>query len=201
MSNNSEPTPPNNNRIPADMDATILPGASGVSNSKLPSKAPADIDATILPGARGHDSDATIIPGPRGAPSGAGQQAAPDQSFVPRLERIGDCKVEKRLGVGGFGEVWLATQESDLLKRRVAIKLLKAGMDSASVLERFELERKVLSTLNHPSISRLYGGGVTEDGRSYFIMEFVEGLTLGYFDFGLPLKDGSILSEPASLNE
>ena len=179
MSNDSEPTPPDNNRIPADMDATILPGASGVSNSKLPSKAPADIDATILPGARGHDSDATIIPGARDAPSDAGQQAAPVQSFAPRLERIGDCKVEKRLGVGGFGEVWLATQESDLLKRRVAIKLLKAGMDSASVLERFELERKVLSTLNHPSISRLYGGGVTEDGRSYFIMEFVEGLTLG----------------------
>ena len=179
MSNDSEPTPPDNNRIPADMDATILPGASGASNSNPPSKVPADIDATILPGARGHDSDATIIPGARGAPSGAGQQAAPNQSFAPRLERIGDCKVEKRLGVGGFGEVWLATQESDLLKRRVAIKLLKAGMDSTSVLERFELERKVLSTLNHPSISRLYGGGVTEDGRSYFIMEFVEGLTLG----------------------
>ena len=179
MSNDSEPTPPDNNRIPAEMDATILPGASGASNSNLPSKVPADIDATILPGARGHDSDATIIPGARGAPSGAGQQAAPNQSFAPRLERIGDCKVEKRLGVGGFGEVWLATQESDLLKRRVAIKLLKAGMDSTSVLERFELERKVLSTLNHPSISRLYGGGVTEDGRSYFIMEFVEGLTLG----------------------
>ena len=164
MPNESDTTPPDNNRLPADMDATILPGA-------------------------------------RGAPSGAGQQAALDQSFAPRLERIGDCKVEKRLGVGGFGEVWLATQESDLLKRRVAIKLLKAGMDSTSVLERFELERKVLSTLNHPSISRLYGGGVTEDGRSYFIMEFVEGLTLGYFDFGLPLKDGSIPSEPASLNE
>jgi len=175
MPNESDTNPPDNNRIPADMDATILPGASGASNSNLPSKPPADMDATILPGARGHDSDATIIPGARGA----GQQAAPDQSFAPRLERIGDCKVEKRLGVGGFGEVWLATQESDLLKRRVAIKLLKAGMDSTSVLERFELERKVLSTMNHPSISRLYGGGVTEDGRSYFIMEFVEGLTLG----------------------
>ena len=179
MPNDSDTTPPDKDSVPADMDATILPGASGASNSKSPSKAPADIDATILPGARGHDSDATIIPGARGALNGAGQQAAPDQSFAPRLERIGDCKVEKRLGVGGFGEVWLATQESDLLKRRVAIKLLKAGMDSASVLERFELERKVLSTLNHPSISRLYGGGVTEDGRSYFIMEFVEGLTLG----------------------
>lgn len=94
------------------------------------------------------------------------------------MERIGDCKIEKRLGVGGFGEVWLATQESDLLKRRVAIKLLKRGMDSDSVLARFDLERKVLSTLNHPNISRLLGAGITEDGRSYFIMEFVDGLTL-----------------------
>ena len=178
MSNDSDTTPPGNDRIPADMDATILPGASGASNSKPPSKVPADMDATLLPGVSGPDSDATILPGARGAPIGAGQQVAPDQSFAPRLERIGDCKVEKRLGVGGFGEVWLATQESDLLKRRVAIKLLKGGMDSATVLERFELERKVLSTLNHPNISRLFGGGVTEDGRSYFIMEFVEGLPL-----------------------
>jgi tRNA A-37 threonylcarbamoyl transferase component Bud32 len=95
-----------------------------------------------------------------------------------RLERIGDCRIEKRLGSGGFGDVWLAVQESDLLKRRVAIKLLKRGMDSDAVLERFELERKVLNTLNHPNIARLFGGGVTEDGRSYFIMEFVEGLPL-----------------------
>ena len=178
MSNDSDTTPPDKDSVPADMDATILPGASGASNSKLPSKAPADMDATLLPGASSADGDATILPGARGASSGAGQHSAPEQTFAPRLERIGDCKVEKRLGVGGFGEVWLATQESDLLKRRVAIKLLKGGMDSASVLERFELERKVLDTLNHPNISRLFGGGVTEDGRSYFIMEFVEGLTL-----------------------
>ena len=51
MPNESDTTPPDNNRIPADMDATILPGASGASNSSLPSKVPADIDATILPGA------------------------------------------------------------------------------------------------------------------------------------------------------
>ncbi|MSR34705.1 MAG: hypothetical protein EXS12_07940, partial [Phycisphaerales bacterium] len=124
MSNDSDTTPPDKDSVPADMDATILPGASGASNSKLPSKAPADMDATLLPGASSADGDATILPGARGASSGAGQHSAPEQTFAPRLERIGDCKVEKRLGVGGFGEVWLATQESDLLKRRVAIKLL-----------------------------------------------------------------------------
>ena len=93
MSNDSDTTPPGNDRIPADMDATILPGASGASNSKPPSKVPADMDATLLPGVSGPDSDATILPGARGAPIGAGQQVAPDQSFAPRLERIGDCKV------------------------------------------------------------------------------------------------------------
>jgi tRNA A-37 threonylcarbamoyl transferase component Bud32 len=93
-------------------------------------------------------------------------------------ERIGGCRVEKRLGSGGFGDVWLAVQETDLLKRRVAIKLLKRGMDSEAVLERFRIEQRVMDTLNHPNIARLLGGGVTDDGRSYFIMEFVEGLTL-----------------------
>ena len=120
---------------------------------------PADADRTMPPAAAGGGAFASLRP-------------------EARLERIGDCRIEKRLGSGGFGDVWLAVQESDLLKRRVAIKLLKRGMDSDAVLERFELERKVLNTLNHPNIARLFGGGVTEDGRSYFIMEFVEGLPL-----------------------
>lgn len=120
---------------------------------------PADADRTMPPAASGGGAFASLRP-------------------KARLERIGDCRIEKRLGSGGFGDVWLAVQESDLLKRRVAIKLLKRGMDSDAVLERFELERKVLNTLNHPNIARLFGGGVTEDGRSYFIMEFVEGLPL-----------------------
>ena len=120
---------------------------------------PADADRTMPPAASGGGAFASLRP-------------------EARLERIGDCRIEKRLGSGGFGDVWLAVQESDLLKRRVAIKLLKRGMDSDAVLERFELERKVLNTLNHPNIARLFGGGVTEDGRSYFIMEFVEGLPL-----------------------
>lgn len=120
---------------------------------------PADADRTMPPAAAGGGAFASLRP-------------------EARLERIGDCRIEKRLGSGGFGDVWLAVQESDLLKRRVAIKLLKRGMDSDAVLERFDLERKVLNTLNHPNIARLFGGGVTEDGRSYFIMEFVEGLPL-----------------------
>ncbi len=161
-----DPSPPDKNRDPVDLDSTIAPSGSGASQPKASAKpdSDSDIDATIAPATRGASAD--------------DQRNEAVQSFAPRLERIGDCKIEKRLGVGGFGEVWLATQESDLLKRRVAIKLLKRGMDSESVLRRFDLERKVLSTLNHQNISRLLGAGMTEDGRSYFIMEFVEGLTL-----------------------
>ena len=140
-----------------------------------------------------HQPDETMPPSDHGAtaPMGGGADrtvppesggAEPPRPATTRgeamPERIGGCRVEKRLGSGGFGDVWLAVQETDLLKRRVAIKLLKRGMDSESVLERFRMEQKVLDTLNHPNIARLFGGGVTEDGRSYFIMEFVEGLTL-----------------------
>ena len=134
-------------------------------------------DATILPGG---DADRTM-PGPAGddrtqAPAASPAPASVRGDRIP--DRIGDCRVEKRLGSGGFGDVLLAVQESDLLRRRVAIKLLKRGMDSEAVLERFRVERKVLDTLNHPNIARLLGGGETEDGRSYLVMEFVDGLTL-----------------------
>jgi serine/threonine protein kinase len=146
--------------------------AGGGMDRTLPPDGPAD---RTLPSSAGAD---------RTIPSSAGEAATPPPSGAragraePRLDRIGDCRVEKRLGSGGFGDVWLTVQETNLLKRRVAIKLLKRGMDSDAVLERFELERKVLDSLNHPNIARLLGCGVTEDGRSYFIMEFVEGLTL-----------------------
>ncbi|NBX24831.1 MAG: serine/threonine protein kinase [Planctomycetes bacterium] len=138
---------------------------------------PSDPGAT-LPSSGGGDvtmpSSAT-----GGSPGDGGSPGVPAAGRAEaRPERIGGCRVEKRLGSGGFGDVWLAVQETDLLKRRVAIKLLKRGMDSEAVLERFRLEQKVMDTLNHPNIARLFGGGVTEDGRSYFIMEFVEGLTL-----------------------
>ena len=134
-------------------------------------------DATILPG---DDADRTM---PGGAQTDRTEVGGGASSVAPvrheRMpERIGDCRVEKRLGSGGFGDVLLAVQESDLLRRRVAIKLLKRGMDSEAVLDRFRIERKVLDTLNHPNIARLLGGGETEDGRSYLVMEFVDGLPL-----------------------
>ena len=109
-----------------------------------------------------------------------------DDSFIhPRAgeleagDELGDCRVISLLGEGGMGEVYLA--EDTRLERRVAVKLLKRRLDEASLARRFRHERKVLAGLTHPNIARLYGGGVTPDGRSYLVMEYVEGERLDRF--------------------
>jgi non-specific serine/threonine protein kinase/serine/threonine-protein kinase len=91
---------------------------------------------------------------------------------------IGAYRILHEVGRGGMGVVYAGMQESDGFKRRVAIKLLKRGMDTEDVLRRFELERQLLATLNHPGIARLYEAGQTDDGLPYFVMEYVEGLTI-----------------------
>ena len=92
---------------------------------------------------------------------------------------LGEYRVLELLGEGGMGEVYLA--EDTKLERRVAIKFLKRYLDNEGVLRRFRHERKVLAGLTHPNIARLYGGGATPDGRSYLVMEYVEGERLDHF--------------------
>jgi serine/threonine protein kinase len=92
--------------------------------------------------------------------------------------RIGPYRVLHKLGVGGMGLVLMAIRDEDRFKKRVAIKLIKKGMDSEQVLKRFELERQVLSALNHPNIARLLDAGLSEEGQPFFVMEYVEGQTL-----------------------
>ena len=88
-------------------------------------------------------------------------------------EVLGDYKILSLLGEGGMGEVYLA---DDLqLGRKVAIKLVKLGYGSASLIRHFHREERILAALNHPNIARLYGGGVTADHIPYFVMEYVEG--------------------------
>ncbi len=94
--------------------------------------------------------------------------------------RIGPYKLLNELGEGGMGTVWLADQDEPIA-RRVAVKLIKAGMDSAQVIARFEAERQALTLMDHPNIARVLDAGTTEAGRPYFVMELVKGIPITRF--------------------
>ncbi len=90
-------------------------------------------------------------------------------------QRIGPYRVITELGRGGMGTVYLAARDDDTFEQKVAIKLIKRGMDSDEIVRRFVHERQILARLVHPHIARLLDGGTTEDGRPYFVMEHIEG--------------------------
>lgn len=89
----------------------------------------------------------------------------------------GRYKLLEQIGEGGMGTVWLAEQ-AEPVRRRVALKLIKAGMDSKVVLARFEAERRALALMDHPNIARVLDGGATEQGRPFFVMEHVKGIPI-----------------------
>lgn len=89
--------------------------------------------------------------------------------------RLGQFQLERRIGKGGMGAVYEATRCDDEYQQRVAIKLVRRGMDSHEILRRFRLERQMLASLNHPNIARLIDGGSTPEGLPYLVMEYVEG--------------------------
>ena len=86
----------------------------------------------------------------------------------------------EEVGVGGMGTVWKAEQ-TEPVRRIVALKLIKPGMDTKTVLARFEAERQALALMDHPNIARVLDGGTTQEGRPYFVMEYVEGIPLNEF--------------------
>jgi serine/threonine protein kinase/tetratricopeptide (TPR) repeat protein len=92
-------------------------------------------------------------------------------------QRVGAYKLLQRLGEGGMGTVFLAEQEHPV-RRRVALKVIKPGMDSASVIARFEGERQALALMNHSNIAKVLDAGTTPDGRPYFVMELVAGVAI-----------------------
>ena len=91
--------------------------------------------------------------------------------------KIGRYKLLRVLGEGGMGMVYLAEQEGQI-RRKVALKIIKPGMDSKRVIARFEAERQALALLDHPNIAQVYDAGTTETGRPYFVMEHVRGLPI-----------------------
>jgi eukaryotic-like serine/threonine-protein kinase len=95
-------------------------------------------------------------------------------------ERIGRYKLLQVIGEGGMGVVYMAEQEEPV-RRRVALKIIKLGMDTRQVVARFEAERQALAMMDHPNIARVLDGGATETGRPYFVMELVQGVPITEF--------------------
>ena len=120
----------------------------------------------------GSDLDVTIkaVPG-----------TMPSHRVLPPSEkagdRIGPYKLLQEIGEGGFGTVWMADQEQPV-RRRVALKIIKLGMDTKEVVARFEQERQALAMMDHPNIARVFDAGATKWGRPYFVMELIRGIKI-----------------------
>jgi tRNA A-37 threonylcarbamoyl transferase component Bud32 len=91
--------------------------------------------------------------------------------------QIGRYKLLEQIGEGGMGTIWMAEQREPV-KRRVALKVIKLGMDTKQVIARFEAERQALALMDHPHIARVLDAGTTESGRPYFVMEYIKGIPI-----------------------
>ena len=156
---------------------------------RLPQPSPDPGDATLaMPGA-GQDGltatgpdDATLIV-PAANPGGAGPRPSDP---IGAGRRIGPYLLKRPIGEGGMGLVWEADQQEPI-RRRVALKMVKRGMDTDEFIARFTSERQALAMMNHPAIAKVLDAGATEEGRPYFVMEFVEGVPLNEYCDGARL--------------
>ena len=106
----------------------------------------------------------------------AGQSHTIDQPITERIgTQIGPYKLLQQIGEGGMGVVYMAEQ-SEPVERRVALKIIKPGMDSRQVIARFEAEKQALAMMDHPNIAKVLDAGMTDSGRPYFVMELVKGI-------------------------
>ena len=127
-------------------------------------------------------TEALARPDPNATTARESASPAPRSASVPTGEGIGTVIAGRYtlvdvIGEGGMGSVYLASQ-TEPVKRQVALKLIKAGMDSRGVLARFDAERQALALMDHPNIARIYDGGATPAGQPFFIMELVRGVPL-----------------------
>src|SRR5205814_2068086 len=103
------------------------------------------------------------------------QQLAEEDETPVIGQDFGPYRVILEIGRGGMGRVFLAERADEAFHKRVAIKLIKRGMDTDSVIRHFRNEREILASLDDPNIARLLDGGTSRDGLPYFVMEYIEG--------------------------
>src|SRR5581483_5094308 len=128
---------------------------------------------------RHHEAAGAFLERPAGAPPGAADLSPPESGGAERAGVVlaGRYKLLEQVGEGGMGGVWTA-QQTEPVRRVVAVKLIKPGMDSKAVLARFEVERQALAMMDHPNIAKVHDAGTTPDGRPFFVMELVKGVPI-----------------------
>ncbi|MBM3983750.1 MAG: hypothetical protein FJ304_26480 [Planctomycetes bacterium] len=181
----------------AEVDRLLSAHADPDSILEPPSPLPTDATGAFVPGTAGtvdlpggDAATGTFAPRSKSPATGDYRPDGPTETYdgiPPRRERptatalgtviAGRYTLSDVIGEGGMGSVYLATQ-SEPVKRQVALKLIKAGMDSKAVLARFDAERQALALMDHPNIARIFDGGVTERGQPFFVMELVQGVPL-----------------------
>src|SRR5438876_153698 len=126
---------------------------------------------------RNHTADSFLESPPAEAGTVPLAQTATEEASGTMIARY---KLLQKIGEGGFGVVYLAEQKEPV-KRHVALKIIKLGMDTKQVVARFEAERQALALMDHPNIAKILDGGATETGRPYFVMELVHGIRITEF--------------------
>ncbi|MFY9529154.1 MAG: serine/threonine-protein kinase, partial [Candidatus Acidiferrales bacterium] len=140
--------------------------ADGPTKDLIPRNPESRIDRPVEPS---RDADATLDTAASGTP------AADRGATEPKS--IGPYRLVQKLGEGGMGQVWLAEQTAPL-RRQVALKLIRAGMYDDALLQRFQSERQSLAIMDHPSIAKVFDAGATPDGQPFFVMEYVQGISI-----------------------
>ncbi len=152
-------------KLPPERRAAYLDQACG-SDAELRG----EIESLLL----AHDTSASFL---ENLPAGPD----PTEDYQPIAERpgtvIGPYKLMEQIGEGGFGLVFVAEQQHPI-RRKVALKIIKPGMDTRDVIARFEAERQALALMDHAHIARVFDAGTTHSGRPYFVMELVNGIPI-----------------------
>ena len=161
----------NDAELRADVEALLAVLATGGAFLAAPTAFDAAITADHDPGSLAHSASSAGRGLPRTVPERPGEEAAMRERAGTM---IGPYKLLEQIGEGGFGSVFMAEQEKPV-QRRVALKIIKLGMDTRQVIARFEAERQALAMMDHPNIAKVLDAGATETGRPFFVMELVKG--------------------------